>query len=112
MYEKLFQFNYTAYKEENLLTIITYTDIGLTAPPVKVKICNSYYLDPEKILSYNGTDLKMEAYQYLYEAASGNHKFNDTSSVNYNDVRYFMFASSRVYQEFAMNVEQFLLACS
>ena len=77
-----------------------------------MKVCNSFYLDPEKILKYNGSDYNMEAYEYLYEAASGNYKFNDTDSVYQDDARYYLSASSRVYEEFVMDVDQFLLTCS
>ena len=103
---------FAQYREENPITVITFSDLGSSAPPLKVKVCNSYYLDPEKILNYNGTDLKIEAYQYLHEAASGNHQFNDTGSVYKNDMRYFLSVSSRVYSEFALDVDQFLLTCS
>ena len=103
---------FAQYREENPIAVISFSDLENFVPPIKVKVCNSFYLDPEKILSYNGTNLKLEAYEYLYEAASGNHQFDDTSSVYYNDVWFYLAASRRVFKEFAMDVDQFLLSCS
>ena len=63
-------------------------------------------------MNYNGEDFGKEAYQYLYEAASENYNFNDNGSVFHDDARYFLSASYRVYRQFAMDMDQFILSCS
>ena len=98
--------------EKNPKTVTTFSHHSWDSASVKVKICNSVLLDRNKILSYNGADLKFEAYQFLYEASLGNYGFNDTGWVVTENMRNFFSVSSRVTQTFRMDVDQFLLACS
>ena len=101
------------YMNDNSISVISYTDIDETnIPAIKITICNSYYLDPHKILNYNGSEIKFEAYQFLSEAASGNHGFDDSSSVYHNDAGYIFSISSRVFREFGIDIDEFMLICS
>ena len=101
------------YKEDHPITIITYTDIDeWHIPALKVKVCYSHYLDPVKILQYNGTEFDFEAYDFLHAAASGNDSFDDSKSALSDDLLYYFPISSRVLRTFATDLDEFFLACS
>ena len=82
-------------------------------PKFKVEVCFTHYLDPEKILSYNGSEFDFEAYDFLYEAAVGNYHFNDSGSVFNGDMwQNYLYLSSQVLEKFAIDIDDVFLACS
>ena len=99
------------YQEKNPTTITTYTDAPEEAGVLKVKICNSVFLDPDKIKAYDESKFSLEAYQFLKEVVNGNSIFNDSGWVQPDPLKPFFMISSRVKKTFLMDLDQFMLAC-
>ena len=99
------------YVENNPTTIATYTDHHKNSTTVKLKICHTVYLDPDKILGYNGSEIDIEAYEFLYEAVKGNSHFNDSGWVLTDHLKPFFSISSRVRKTFLTQLNQFMIAC-
>ena len=99
------------YVAQNPISIVTYVDQKHITSPLNVKVCNEVYLDKEKILNYNGSELGFSSYQFLYEAMSGNDNFNDSFWIFMDKSSTRFFTSTRVLDAFALDLESFLLAC-
>ena len=104
-------YTYIEYIDSSPLTTFTFIDYPPNPDPVIVKICNSVFLDIEKILNYDGAEFSYDAYEFLYEAASGNHLFDDSNWVVTTSVKDVFFLSARVLEEFKLDVEKFLGSC-
>ena len=78
---------------------------------IKIKICNKVFLDPDKIINYNGTEFGKDTYWFLVEAIAGNYTFDDSTWVTKNHMNNRFFLSQRIVKEFLMDVDQFMISC-
>ena len=99
------------YQEKNPATITTYIEYPTNSSIVKVKICNTVFLDPQKILTYNQKEFDLEAYEFLYQAAKGNTAFNDSGWVKTDHMKPVFMISSRVRRQFLREIDQFMVGC-
>ena len=99
--------------EGNTLIITSMKDPLETPEPINVKICNEVYLDPVKIVNYNGEDLQSVSYEFFQEAileGSG-------TDIKYNrsyrhPFREHLVISSKVYEVFKYDLDEFVLSCN
>ena len=99
------------YTENNPTTTTTYTDYHNSTSVVKLKICNTVYMDSDEISAYNGSEFDLEAYEFLYEAVRGNLSFDDRGWVLTDHLKPFYALSSRVRKRFVMQLDQFMVGC-
>ena len=102
---------FVEYQESDPITTTTFIDGKPKPDPVIVKICNSVFLDAQKILKYNGTEFNYDAYEFLYEAVSGNFLFDDSKWVVSTSVNDMFFLSNNVLDAFRLDVDMFLGTC-
>lgn len=102
---------FNEYRQSGPITTTTFADYPEKPDPVIVKVCNSVFLDTKKILAYNGTEFGYDAYEFLYEAASGNFMFDDGKWVMSTSVNDMFFLSNRMLDEFRLDVEDFVGTC-
>ena len=102
---------YIEYQDSDPITTITFIDHPVKPDPVMVKICNSVFLDTQKVLNYNGTGFSYDSYEFLYEAASGNHMFDDSNWVLSTTINDMFFLSNQILDEFRLDVDMFLGTC-
>ena len=101
------------YRREDSTTITEFVDISEVSKDIKVKICNNVFLDPQKILNYNGTDLKPESFNFLLQSLTETHSSNENS-----DWRHFsaltvdkFVLSSRIMETFRLDLDKFMISC-
>ena len=99
------------YKDSDPITTVTFIDYKAKPDPVIVKICNSVFLDMEKVLNYNGANISYESYEFLYEAALGNFMFDDSKWVLSTSVNDIFFLSARTIDAFKLDIGKFLGTC-
>ena len=99
------------YLQDNPITITTLLNQPEKPESFYVRICNNVYLDPAKILKYNGTSFSYASYEFLYEAVSGNTGFDDSAWVYKHPMRDYFLIPTRVFDEFRLNIEDFMLNC-
>ena len=99
------------YQQSGPITTTTFADYPEKPDPVIVKICNSVFLDTQKVLEYNGTEFAYNTYEFLYEAASGNFMFDDSKSVMSTSVNDMFFLSNRIIEEFKLDIDMFVGSC-
>ena len=98
------------YVENNPVTILTFVEQPKQPAPVIVKICNSVFLDPQKILSYNASEINFATYEFLYHAILGN-QWDDSKVVIPTTLEDFFLLSSRMLETFKLDQEVFMLNC-
>ena len=99
------------YSRNLPVTVTTFVDPPEIPDPVRVKICNSVFLDPEKILHYDGADISSDQFNFLYQAAIKNYSFNDRLFVLNSEIRQQLLLSSRTLNKFKLDKEKFMLFC-
>ena len=63
------------YTAKQPITITTHIDAEDSEVPLKVKICNNNFLDPQKILAFEDDSIDRESYEFLVQAANGSFPF-------------------------------------
>ena len=94
------------------ITITEFVDITATTNDLKVKICNNVFMDPQKILSYNGSEIDYESYKFLAESFRSNDMFEGKDWHTYSTLSSDRFIlSSRILEEFNLDLHEFMIAC-
>ena len=99
------------YQESSPITTFTFIDQPEQPDPVIIKICNSVFLDAEKIASYNATEFSYDSYEFLDQAVSGNYTFDDSNWVVSTSVNDVFFLSARIMEKFKLDVDRFIGSC-
>ena len=103
---------YVDYKNDDPITKTSYINARDLDSPIKVKICNSVFVDLQKVLTYNGSDFNRDSYEFLFHTETDSYQFSDSNWVirSFADKRYML--SSRFLTEFKLELNQFLILCA
>ena len=99
------------YKRRIPITTTTFLDPPELPDPVRVKICNNVFLDPRKILQYNGTDVSPNQHNFLLQAVKGNNSFDDSLYVSQDQIKQEFLLSQSAFNEFKLDKEDFIVQC-
>ena len=100
------------YQSKDPITGTNYVNARDVDSPIKVKICNSVFVDLQKVLAYNGSEFNRSSYEFLFHTDPENHNFSDREWIirSFIDKRYLL--SNRLLSKFRLDLEQFWLICS
>ena len=102
---------YQEFRENNPVTIVSYHDPPGKSETIKIKICNQIFLDPHKILNYNGTDVDSDSHNFLYQTLTGGPIPENSFRSYYHPFRDFYVMSEKVFETFKFDIDKFMLAC-
>ena len=100
------------YMQNTPVTVTTFVDPPRIPDPVRVKICNTVFLDPQKILNYNGIPtVSSEQYNFLLQAVLKNYSYDDSDFVSDYELYQQLILSNRTFNYFKLDKEEFILYC-
>ena len=101
------------YLRDDPITITEFIDISDVSKEIKIKICNDVFLDPRKILNYNGSQIDFGSYEFLVQALRGNDSFQDFDWHAFQTLAADkLILSSRIMQEFKLDLQEFAISCN
>ena len=98
------------YLQDNPLTVASKVEPPKTTQTIQVKICNEVYIDPQKVLAYNGT-MQPDSYQFLKDVIMGNLSYLNSSRFYSHPFRNYFMMTADVYETFKLDLGEFLVAC-
>ena len=101
------------YRQKIPVTVTTFIDAPPNPDPIQIKICNTAFLDPQKILDYDITtgNLSSHQYDFLLQTVNKNYSFDDKNYVRRGVIKEIFVLSSRTLDEFKLDKEDFMLLC-
>ena len=101
------------YRQKIPVTVTTFIDAPPNPDPIQIKICNTAFLDPQKILDYDITtgNLSPHQYNFLLQTVNKNYSFDDDIYVRRGVIKEIFVLSSRTLDEFKLDKEDFMLLC-